>query len=153
MSKQQIVKRVAAQIKQQLDTMQEAARVSHEASTGEDAKAESKYDTRGLEASYLADAQAEQCQILTRSLHIFESLTLDDLPAGSSVEPGALVEGTLDGNICYYLLTPCAGGITIEHDGFDLTTLSPDAPLYQNLLDCNVGEKLERPPLLILEIS
>ena len=132
--------------------MLEAARISHEASTGDEAKAESKYDTRGLEASYLADAQAEQCRLLTHSLQIFESLKLDYLPSGSAIEPGALVEVQLDGTICYYLLTPCAGGITIEYEGFELTTLSPEAPLYENLLDHNIGDRLEQPAIMILDI-
>lgn len=153
MSKQNIVNQITEQIKSQLNTMTDAARASHEASTGEEAKAEGKYDTRGLEASYLADAQAEQCRKLEHSLHIFKSLVYDDLPAGSPIEPSALVETELNGTIAYYLLTPCAGGITIEHEGFDLTTLSPEAPLYQSLLGHHIGEKLDQPPLLILDVQ
>lgn len=152
MSKQDIVQRITEHLRQQLDTMTQAAKAAHEASTGEEAKAEGKYDTRGLEASYLADAQAEQCQHLAHSLHVFESLTMEDLTPGSPVEPGALVETEQDGTMGYFLLTPCAGGITLEHEGFDLTTLSPEAPLYQNLLGCQVGDLLDSPELMILDI-
>ncbi len=153
MSKQQIVEQITDHLQAQLNTMTEAARASHDASTGDEAKAESKYDTRGLEASYLADAQAEQCRKLEHSLHTFKSLAYEDLPAGSAIEPSALVETELNGTIAYYLLTPCAGGITIEHEGFDLTTLSPEAPLYQNLLGHHIGEKLDHPPVLILDVQ
>ena len=152
MTKQEIVSQLTEQLRQQFATMSDAAKAAHEASTGEAAKAEGKYDTRGLEASYLADAQAEQSQKLGRSLRIFESLTLDDLPAGSSVDPGALVETELDGDISYFLLTPCAGGINIPYEGSDLTTVSPESPLYQNLLDCDIGDILDSPELMILDI-
>ncbi len=153
MSKQHIVDQLTQNIELQLQTMQEAARTSHEASTGEEGKAEGKYDTRGLEASYLADAQAEQCQTLQRSLHIFQSLTLDEFSSDEAVQGGALVETAINGEICYYLLTPCAGGITIEHEGFDLITISPEAPLYQSLIGCRMGESIEQPALIILDIS
>ena len=153
MSKQHIVQQLTEHIEAQLKTMTEAAKASHDASTGEEAKAESKYDTRGLEASYLAEAQAEQCRKLEHSLRIFKSLEYDNLPAGSAIEPSALVETELNGTIAYYLLTPCAGGITIEHEGFDLTTLSPEAPLYQSLLGHQIGEKLDQPPMLILDVQ
>jgi hypothetical protein len=152
MSKQEIARQITEHLKLQLATMQEAARATHEASTGDEAKAEGKYDTRGLEASYLADAQAGQCQKLAHSVHIFESLKLDDHPAGTAIGPGALVETEHDGLFHYYLLTPCAGGISLEYEGYDLTTLSPDAPLYQTLLDRNIGDRLDTPPLMILDV-
>ncbi|MGJ8678019.1 MAG: hypothetical protein ACSHX0_10920 [Akkermansiaceae bacterium] len=152
MSKQNIILQLTEKIRHQLKTMTDAAKASHEASTGEEAKAESKYDTRGLEASYLADAQAEQCKKLEHSLHIFENLQYDDLPEGSAIEPSALIETELEGTIAYYLLTPCAGGITLEYEGFDLTTLTPEAPLYQNLLGKNIGERLDTPAMMILDI-
>ncbi|MBT8036950.1 MAG: hypothetical protein KJO21_05350 [Verrucomicrobiae bacterium] len=152
MSKKEIVRQIAAHLNQQLATMKEAAKATHEASTGDEAKAEGKYDTRGLEASYLADAQAEQCQKLERSVHVFESLILADHPSGGSIGPGDLVETEHEGIFHYYLLTPCAGGISIEYEGYDLTTVSPEAPLYQDLLDRQVGDKLDHPPLLILDV-
>ena len=152
MSKQKILHHLTTQLRQQYEAMTEAARAAHEASTGEEAKQEGKYDTRGLEASYLADAQAEQSQKFAQSLHIFESLQLDDFPPGSPVAPGALVEANLDDTISYFLLTPCAGGLSMEHEGFELTTLSPDAPLYQNMLGKSTGDLLDNPPLMILDV-
>ncbi len=152
MSKQEIVRQITAYLKQQHAAMTEAAKATHEAATGDQAKAEGKYDTRGLEASYLADAQAGQCQKLAHSVHVFESLQLDGHPAGSAIGPGALVETEHEGHFHYYLLTPCAGGVNIDYEGYDLTTLSPDAPLYQSLLGRHVGERLEQPELMILDV-
>ena len=153
MTKAEIFNQLIVFLRRQLAKMTEAARTTHEASTGDEAKAEGKYDTRGLEASYLAEAQAEQCRKLAHSLHIIESLTINDLPPDSPVDAGALVETELDGTLCYYLLTPCAGGVSIDYQGCEITTLSPDSPLYQSLLGKRCGDILDPSGIMILEIS
>lgn len=153
MSKQEILSQLCAQLSQQLTAMSKAAKTTHQAATGEEAKQEGKYDTRGLEASYLAGAQAEQSLTLAKSLRIFESLDLDDFTSTSSVEAGALVETESHGELNYYLLTPCAGGLSLDYEAGTLTTLSPEAPLYQQLLGLRVGDLLEPSDTLILEIS
>lgn len=151
--KQELVRQITARIKQQLHTMTEAAKASNAASTGDEGKAESKYDTRALEASYLAGAQVQQSKALAHSLHVFEQLELDDFSPDDEIGPGALVETELDGDISYYLLTPCAGGISFPHELGELTTLSPEAPLYQKMLGCESGDILEDSGMMILEIS
>jgi len=133
--------------------MRAAAQNAHEASTGGEAKQESKYDTRGLEASYLADAQAEQTQQLAESLQILESLHLDDLPADSAVVSGAIVETESNGELGYYLLIPCAGGLSMDYEASELTTLSPDAPLHQLLLGNHVGDIIKENDIVILDIQ
>lgn len=152
MTKPEIVSQLIACLDRQHATMAEAAKATHEASTGDEAKAEGKYDTRGLEASYLADAQAEQCRKLAHSLHVFKSLILEDFPPDSTAGPGALVETELNGTISYYLLTPCAGGVSIDYQGCGLTTLSPESPLYQSLLGKQCGDMIESSGMMILEI-
>lgn len=153
MSKQEIVHQLTALLRKQFTTMTGAARATHDAATGDESKQESKYDTRALEASYLAAAQTEQCQQLGHALHLLESFTPVPLPAGSAIGPGALVETELDGFISYYLLTPCAGGMVIEYNGCDLTTLSPDSPLYQNFLGHHAGDLLDAPEIMILDVQ
>lgn len=151
--KDQFVMQITARLRQQLDTMTEAAKATHAAATGDDGKQESKYDTRALEASYLAGAQAEQSQALAQALHIFEQLELDDFAPDAIIAPGALVETELNGAISYYLLTPCAGGITIPYEAGEITTLSPEAPLFKNLVGLQAGDIIEHNGMMILEIS
>ncbi len=153
MDKDAILKLVIQQLNQQVDTMHAAAKTAHEASTGAESRAESKYDTRGLEASYLADAQAEQCQKLAESLQILSALKLTEQAADTPVQSGSLVETELDGEFSHYLLLPSGGGIQVTVDGYEITTLSPEAPLYQKLLDSHSGEILSNPPLMVMEIS
>ena len=152
-SKQEILDAFSTQLRQQLATMMAAAKNTHDASTGEEAKQEGKYDTRGLEASYLADAQAEQTQLLSGSLQVLESLQLDDLPIDSPIVSGAIVETESRGEIGYYLLIPCAGGLSMGYEAGELTTLSPDAPLHQALLGKNVGDIIKENDMIILDVQ
>jgi len=151
--KDQLIKQITARLRQQLNTMTAAAKAAHEASTGDEGKAESKYDTRALEASYLAGAQAEQSQTLAHALHIFESLELDEFSPDAKIALGALVETEVNGTINYFLLTPCAGGVSIPHETGELTTLSPEAPLYQSLLDKQSGDLIADSGMMILQVS
>jgi hypothetical protein len=152
MNKQDVLKQLTEKLRQQLTVMTEAAKNTHKAATGEEAKQEGKYDTRGLEASYLAGAQAEQTRKLAESLRIFESLELQEFPPDSPVAPGALVETECNGTIHYFLLTPCAGGLSIDYQAGQLTAISPDAPIYQQLIHCKTGDLIEEGDLILLNI-
>ena len=57
MKKAQLVEQVIASLTESLHVLEKAARASHEEATHESSKAESKYDTRGPEAAYLAGGQ------------------------------------------------------------------------------------------------
>ena len=54
MNKSQLLKEIVAALGESLETLERAARASHNEATHESSRAESKYDTRGLEAAYLA---------------------------------------------------------------------------------------------------
>ena len=58
MNKTQLLKQIVSCLSESLGILEKAARASHEEATHESSKAESKYDTRGLEAAYLAGGQA-----------------------------------------------------------------------------------------------
>lgn len=152
MDKRKILKAVIGQLNKQLDTMRHAARASHDAATGSESKSEGKYDTRGLEASYLADAQAEQCEKISRAVHLLGGFSPVENPGHPTAEAGTVVEVESAGSIQYYFLLPCGGGITLEHEGCDVTTLTPDAPLYQSMLGAGHGDLIEDQDLLILDI-
>ena len=60
--KQALMDVIRKQLKERLDRLTRAAKESQQAATDPDSKAESKYDTRNLEASYLAVGQAKQVE-------------------------------------------------------------------------------------------
>ena len=60
MNKRAIIKKIIAKLTGELEVYFRAAQYARDEATHEQNKAENKYDTRGLEASYLARGQSKQ---------------------------------------------------------------------------------------------
>ena len=117
-----------------------AAQEAHEAATHEQSKAETQYDTLGLEQAYLAHGQSERIDALQQSiarLHHFEcrSFDIDD-----EVYLGALVtlQSSHSEQKLNVWLLPCAGGYCLQDD---IHTLTPDTPLAKAMIGLGVGDE------------
>lgn len=150
--KAEVLAAIRGKLRERFERLVSAAKDAHAAATDADSKAESKYDTRTLEASYLATGQARQVEELAEALRIFEVLQLPDFEIDAAIDAGALVEVDQDGETMFYLLAPEAGGMVIEYLGGELTVLTPESPLYRKLCGLHVGDMLEQPALIITEI-
>lgn len=143
---------IRAELRSRLDRLTRAAREAHAAATDPGSKAESKYDTRSLEASYLAAGQARQVDELARDIGLFEALSLPAFNMDDPIDAGALVEVDLHGESAWFLLAPAAGGLEISHEGIEITLLTPESALYQKLLGLRTGDSLDDPPLFVSEV-
>src|ERR1039458_5676471 len=92
MKKAPLIKQIVASLTKSLGVLEKVARASHEEATHESSKAESKYDTRGLEAAYLAGGQTRQAKEIQDSIKAYEALETRDFAPGESIELTALVE-------------------------------------------------------------
>jgi len=68
-----IIKKIVARLTEELQVYFRAAHASRTEATHESSKAENKYDTRGLEASYLARGQSKQAAEIESAIADFES--------------------------------------------------------------------------------
>jgi hypothetical protein len=153
MSKPALLHRIRAELESQLSVMKAAAAEAKENATGDQTKSDGKYDTRAIEASYLAGAQAEQAARLAETVRIFDTFDPPIYDDDEEIGPGALVEAEHAGEIVYYLLAPAAGGVTVEYDGFECTVLTPESHLYQELLGASSGQILPEPALMVLSVT
>ena len=151
--KEELVELIRAELRARLTRLAKAAMDAHAAATDPGSKAESKYDTRNLEESYLATGQARQVKELGETLRLFENLKLRDFSKDEEIAAGALVEVERDGARLLFLLAPASGGLEIEYKGCEIILLSPESPLYQNLLGKRTGASLDAPPFAIRSIS
>lgn len=151
--KSALLAKIRIELRVRLDRLVNAALDAHAAATDPGSKAEGKYDTRSLEASYLAAGQARQVDDLAKSVRIFETLTLPEFSIDDPIDVGALVEVELRGETCHLLLVPAAGGMLVEDQGVEITLLSPASALYRKLLGMRVGESLSDPALRVTEVS
>jgi transcription elongation GreA/GreB family factor len=150
--KTEILGKIRAELRDRLDRLAKVAMEAHAAATDPGSKAESKYDTRNLEASYLASGQAKQVEDLAEAVRIFDGLSLPDYGMEDSIDAGALVEVEQGEETRYFLLAPVAGGLEITHEGAEITLLTPESPLYRKLVGLRAGDSLDVPPLMVLEV-
>src|SRR5690242_21866202 len=92
MKKTEILARIVEALHNHLAVLEKAARAAHTEATHESSKAENKYDTRGLEAAYLAGGQARQAREIQESIKVYETLPLKEFGANEPIDLSALVE-------------------------------------------------------------
>ena len=130
-----------------------AARAVEAAATDPESRSEGKYDTRGLEASYLAAGQSEQVDDLANSLRLMQRAdSFPDFQPGEGIRSGALVEVRIAGERDFFLLAPAAGGLSEMIDGNEVTVLAPGAPLRGKLEGRTAGDHLRDPEMQIVAV-
>src|SRR5436190_12732824 len=90
--KADLMERIIEALHDSLAVLEKAAREAHAEATHESSKAENKYDTRGLEASYLARGQSKQAAEVAQAVHEFASLFPRNFKEGDAIDVGAFVE-------------------------------------------------------------
>lgn len=140
LNKSQLLKLIVAALSESLEVLTKAARASHAEATHESSRAESKYDTRGLEAAYLAGGQARQAREIQDSIELYQAMTVRDFKAGEPIDLGALVEVDADGERSLYFVGPKGGGLEIKHGRLEITVITPQSPLGQNLTGKKAGD-------------
>ena len=91
MNKRAVIRKIVARLTEELQVYFRAAHASRAEATHEQSKAESKYDTRGLEASYLARGQSRQAAEIEAAITEFEKLDVRPFTNGAGIDVGALV--------------------------------------------------------------
>lgn len=125
------------------EVLRQAAQTAYETATAEENIAENKYDTLGLEASYLATGQARRAAEIRTALLAFQRLSLRDHEDAKGVQVGQWV--TLEdeaGDCRHFFLGPDAAGLKLMADGKPVTVITPRSPLGQQLLGKRLDEEL-----------
>jgi transcription elongation GreA/GreB family factor len=127
-----------------LELAQRAAMTAYEAATNEENIAENKYDTLGLEASYLAAGQARRVEEIRQTLSAWQQLTLRPFDARQGIQLGALVwlTDSREREQCL-LLGPDGAGLKLQWQDQEVMLVSPRSPLGQRLLGCGPGDEVE----------
>ena len=142
-NKRAIIKKIIDKLTGELELYFRAADFARVEATHEQNKAEHKYDTRGLEASYLARGQSRQAAELEAAIAEFEKLGARPFAAGEAIGPGALVELEHGGEKLIYFLGPRAGGTEVIHDRKEILVITPQSPLGAQLMGKKQGDQPE----------
>lgn len=146
MDKNKLVTLIISTLEKDLAALKAAALNTYAAATGEESKAENKYDTRALEASYLAGAQAKRVADVEASLQMFQKLETKTFDENSRIESTAIVEVDLDGKTTFVFIAPARGSLTLAFEGRSIQIITPQSPLGEALLGLRAGDvaKLDR---------
>jgi transcription elongation GreA/GreB family factor len=143
MIKEQILEEIIAALDADLALFSTAAKTAHAAATHSECLPDNKYDTTALEASYIAQGQANRAQEIRVALECYRTLTLHNFDDESPIRLTALV--TLesdDGTVKRFFLGPLAGGMRIIDGDEEVVVITPGSPLGRSLLGLRSGDEV-----------
>jgi transcription elongation GreA/GreB family factor len=142
MNKRALIAKIIAQLDAELQRSASAARAAQAEATDDQSRAEHKYDTRGLEASYLAHGQSRQALETEQARQQFAALPVRAFGPGEPIALGALIELEDDGERMFYFLGPCAGGTEVMEAHHPVQVITAQSPLGRQLLGRRAGDRL-----------
>ncbi len=144
MNKHAVLQLILEKLNVDLETAQRAAQTAYETATHEENIAENKYDTLGLEASYLAAGQAKRVEEIRQSLALCQNLQLRAYDDQRGIELGALVGLEKEhGRQQWLFLAPDAAGLKVDVVGQPVTVITARSPLGKNLLGKRIDDEVE----------
>jgi len=135
-----------------LEVLQRAVGETQSNSNSDESKQEGKYDTRGIEASYLAEGQAEQVVTLEEGgnvLRSFECPLDDDEVAGGSI----ITLTKKDDSEIHLFILPAGGGVSLRYLDNILTVITPSSPIANLLIGKAYADSITLPDGEIAYIS
>jgi hypothetical protein len=145
-NKPAVLAQFLAVLKAELAALTRAAQGAFAAATDPDSKAENKYDTRTLEASYVARGQAKRVAELQEAVRAFGALSGNAFESGAAITLGALVSLKTPDELAHYFLAPFAGGTEIVHEGKEIVVITPASALGQKLIGKREGDAIALRP-------
>ena len=146
MKKTALLKAIITRLVAELALSRAAARTAADGATDEQNKAENKYDTRGLELSYLAAGQGRQMAEAEATIGQLRALPLREFAPGDQIDLSALI--TLEAASPtaevppLYFLAPRGGGTEVRCAGHAVLVITPQSPLGQQLLGRRAGDRV-----------
>jgi transcription elongation GreA/GreB family factor len=141
-----ILTKILEALTTELEALSRAAKESFSAATDPDSKAENKYDTRSLEASYVARGQAQRVAEVQEALNRFRALAANEPEKTQIVSLGHIVSLKMPDEILLFCIGPAAGGLQVEWQGQMVDIITPASPLGQKLLGKSFGEMVALSP-------
>jgi len=143
-NKRELLELIIQSLSDDLQVLIDASIAAKAAATDSEAKPENQYDTRGLEQSYLAAGQARRANQLKESIEALKSFSLQDPKSSAVVDLSSLVTVTSeDDEENIYFIVPQRGGVKVNYQGQEISTLTPDSILGEKLLEKTVGDNFD----------
>jgi len=144
LDKQKLLNLALGQLKADRSLLLQAASAAHAAATHEENVPDSKYETLSVEASYIAQGQANRAQEILLAIESFRCLELKVFTEENPVRLGALVLlEEENGQQRQIFLGPAAGGMKLDYEGVEIMVITPESPLGETLIGKRTGDDFE----------
>lgn len=139
--KKKIVEALIEKLNTELKELEGAARSARDLATSSESKSEGKYDTRAIEASYLAGAQSKRVEEIKMDIQMLEDLDVSSV--SSKLQLGSLALINCNGQERFYFLSSTSGGSMLMIDNHPILVISVFSPIGDAALGLGVGESFE----------
>ena len=136
--KTKLIEIIKKKIISELHSLEVASKSTRSYSQSDDLKSEGKYDTRAIEAKYLAEAQELRVKTIRNELAIIEKLTNS---SSRTVTIGSIVYCD---NLAYFII-PISGQGTILDEEQKIQTISFNTQLAKEMIGLEVDDSFEHP--------
>ncbi len=142
--KEALLDSIIQQLRQVHQMALEATQRAIEQATDKEAIARSKYETFGLEASYLAHGQARRVSECDADILAYRKLPRLEYGEDSVINQCALVTLVNQDDIeSQFFIGPSAGGIKVTHEDMTFLLITPSAPLGKAMIGKQLGDEFE----------
>lgn len=142
LSRAAVVAAIIAALEDAIGVLDTQAAVARAEATGDESRQESKYDTRAIEAGYLAGAQSRRLMQVANDLKRFR--TLAPQTGTDSIDgPSIVAVERADGATEHYFLGPAAAGLRVTVAGVNVLLITPAAPLGRALIGAEAGDETD----------
>jgi transcription elongation GreA/GreB family factor len=142
LKKESVLKALQTQLEADLIPLKEAALATYGDATHEENKPENKYDTRALEASYLAGAQAERVKDIEEMITICKFQQIRNFTTQDKISITALVQVESNDKTSWLFMLPKGGGFLVQYQGKSIQVITPASPLGQALIGKSSGDSV-----------
>ena len=151
-SRQEAVRALTQKVLDELEGLISATSMARDEATHGESRAENKYDTRAIEASYLAAGQGQRIEELRELLMWYRNLP--DESHFERAETGALVGLEDEDGASRWVFLAKDGGTVATAGGVEVRAISPSSGLGAALLGLQEGDAGEvRTPKNTLEFE
>ncbi|MDA8792895.1 hypothetical protein N9N67_06585 [Bacteriovoracaceae bacterium] len=139
--KKHLIQETIAYLEQELEQASNALASTKSYSQSSDLKQEGKYDTRAIEAGYLAGAQKKRVEELRRDLAIMSNLDEKVLVKNDSISVFSVVELKDEtDNISYYFLCSTPAPSSFQINGLKICSVTLESPFGQALINLKTDD-------------
>lgn len=140
-NKSLLLEELKSRIKRELEQAKEAFDTTRKHATDEELKADGKYDTRSIEAGYLAGAQKKRVDELELELGLLDEVNIDHKPDKVSV--GSMVSLEHNNQVRLYFISSTSGGSMIKVEGQVVLVISAFSPIGSEVIGLEVEDSFE----------